>query len=728
MFRDLYSTRGRVHSFRSPLRAYKAMPSTQAQAPDAKLSVHDACVRALDTLGNFPHERQLLLHHPLIGFEELPFIEAIELLHRLTRAQVWPSMNRVRSLLETGEIAPQDWEDACFWPPHHAAPLHEIEPDALRSAYLKSDSSLAPHRSVPSPSLAQSLDGELGTQLVASINRELTQILRDYAVVCQEENPPHSLWSYAEKRLLLRTEGSRSLCIPGTRYRWIDGPEAVLTQMLEALAIPRAEWQLFMLESFWSLPGWSSWLKAHKGQEQAGIEGLSVLALRLATERVKVQSLGRRHGFSLGWNSVHAFLHHRRAGKRNESKPSHGLRPTATFALQSLGLAAWENAWRRRCSDLIAAQPKAREAGNERGRPDFQGVFCIDPRCEPLRTAWERQDAVAIETLSTSGSFTLRPRHLAPDSYPAQEELADRILRELDWGDRYARLILICGHSHPHADPWCSSYLECTACGGFSGAAHAQHAVELLNDPHFRQKLSSQGLMLPADTIFVAGVLRTDRRAVHVLDGQRVPSSHQSDLKQLEQTLDAAARTLAHAEVNSKTVCEHSGGAIKNAGFIIGPRALTYRTDLGGRCFLHSYTSETDADATLLTRIFRGPLAMGIRINLQFYFSSVDPDRWGAGRFTDLESLHPALRLRREDGDLALGIPLDALQRGDEQHEPLRLQVFVAASEAQVHRAFRESPQIARAWRAGWFFLSLIDPVTSAIVPYQGASTPKETF
>ncbi|WP_372625098.1 putative inorganic carbon transporter subunit DabA, partial [Falsiroseomonas sp.] len=70
----------------------------------------------------------------------------------------------------------------------------------------------------------------------------------------------------------------------------------------------------------------------------------------------------------------------------------------------------------------------------------------------------------------------------------------------------HARLVLLIGHgaqlvNNPHA----SAY-HCGACGGQTGEVSARLLASLLNDPETRAGLPAEGIDLPADTRFVAGL------------------------------------------------------------------------------------------------------------------------------------------------------------------------------------------------------------------------------
>ena len=99
-----------------------------------------------------------------------------------------------------------------------------------------------------------------------------------------------------------------------------------------------------------------------------------------------------------------------------------------------------------------------------------------------------------------------------------------------------------------------------------------------------------------------------------------------------------------------------------NAAVVVGPRSLTAGRDLQRRVFLHSYDPVEDRDGAALGAILTGPLVVGHWISTQYYFSSVDPVRHGAGT----KPLHNVVGgigvYEGPGGDLRVGLPLESVQ------------------------------------------------------------------
>ncbi len=271
--------------------------------------------------------------------------------------------------------------------------------------------------------------------------------------------------------------------------------------------------------------------------------------------------------------------------------------------------------------------------------------------------------------------------------------LAEAILSTISL-EPTAPLVVLCGHgSHTVNNPHASS-LDCGACGGAPGGASARIAAAILNDPRVRSGLRERGRHLGEGTWFLAAEHDTSSDTVAVLDRDLVPAAFEPSVARLERDLAVAgARCAAERakrlpgdprRVRSRGLdwaqVRPEWGLAGNAAFVVGPRSITSEVDLGGRVFLHSYESTRDPDGVALETILTAPLVVAQWISSQYYFSTVDPEVFGAGD----KMLHNPVGgigvLRGLGGDLAVGLPRQSVMVGEQlAHQPLRLLAVVQA-------------------------------------------------
>ncbi|MCW5549248.1 MAG: DUF2309 domain-containing protein [Opitutaceae bacterium] len=318
----------------------------------------------------------------------------------------------------------------------------------------------------------------------------------------------------------------------------------------------------------------------------------------------------------------------------------------------------------------------------------------------------------------------------APETRAA---LAAGALKNMGLTKNFARLVLICGHGSASANNPYASGLDCGACGGHAGDVNARLAAATLNDPDVRARLADQGIAIPADSVFLAGLHNTTTDDVALFDLERVPATHQADLAGLRQALalaGAAARrerapslgldpAALPAPVLDATVRARAAdiaqvrpewGLANNAALVAAPRSRTAGLKLDGRVFLHDYDAAADSGDQVLTLILCAPVVVASWINLQYYASRVDPERYGSGN----KVLHNVVGgigvLEGNGGDLKVGLPLQSIHDGEKwMHEPRRLTVYVEAPRERIEAVLGAQPAVRRLFDHRWIHLVALE-------------------
>jgi hypothetical protein len=305
---------------------------------------------------------------------------------------------------------------------------------------------------------------------------------------------------------------------------------------------------------------------------------------------------------------------------------------------------------------------------------------------------------------------------------------AERILRAMSMTGPFARLVLLAGHgsssvNNPHA-----TGLDCGACAGQTGEASARVVAALLNHAAVRRGLLERGIAIPEDTWFLAGLHDTTTDDVRLFDTAGVPDSLAEDLSQLRQWLEQAgdltrmqrAALLGTAGRPDREVAADvrrrsrdwsqvrpEWALANNAAFIAAPRGRSVDTDLGGRAFLHEYQWQTDSGFQILELIMTAPMVVANWINMQYYGSVVDNQRFGSGNKVLHNLVGGAIGvLEGNGGDLRVGLPLQSLHDGKRWvHEPLRLSVFIEAPESAIEGVIARHETVRHLVDNGWLHL-----------------------
>ncbi len=316
-------------------------------------------------------------------------------------------------------------------------------------------------------------------------------------------------------------------------------------------------------------------------------------------------------------------------------------------------------------------------------------------------------------------------------AFPVAEQAArvGGLLRTIGMTGDMAPLVVVLGHGSSSANNPHKSAYDCGACGGHEGHNNARLITMLANRPEVRRELVMQGLTIPDTTWFVGGRHDTCSDTVELLDTDRVPATHQAHLAKAVIWLREAARAgaaercrrfrsaprrpspgVAHRHVRERSVDPAQPrpelGHATNAMAIIGRREATRGLFLDRRAFLISYDSHQDQHGAILAAILAAITPVCVGINLEYYFSRIDFNRYGSGTKLPHNPVGLIGVMEGACGDLRTGLPRQMV----EIHTPVRLAMLVESPVRQLLDAVRGNSDLHRKVSNQWFTLICQEP------------------
>jgi len=332
---------------------------------------------------------------------------------------------------------------------------------------------------------------------------------------------------------------------------------------------------------------------------------------------------------------------------------------------------------------------------------------------------------LAKDTLPHGKAHKVEPAPVADWDAEARIAAAGQVLRAMSLTGNFARLVLIAGHGSGVTNAPHASALQCGACGGHAGDVNARLLAGLLNDSTVRKGLRDQGIEVPDDTMFIAGMHDTVSDKLSLYEDSPLPQ-HASDLARLRSALEAAGK-LAREEragllpraASSESLPKRGGdwselrpewGLAGCAGFIAAPRGRSAGADLGGRVFLHDYDWQADKEFATLEVILTAPVVVASWISLQYHGSAVAPEVFGAGNKLIHNVTGGIGVVEGNGGTLRPGLPMQSVHDGEAlRHEPQRLSVVVEAPTQAISAILDRHEGVKALFDNGWLALMTLD-------------------
>ena len=355
--------------------------------------------------------------------------------------------------------------------------------------------------------------------------------------------------------------------------------------------------------------------------------------------------------------------------------------------------------------------------------------FLPDPRTELTLMRSDESDASLTDNLLPGFSIQEKAERVAG------------VLRPAGLTADLSRIVVVLGHGSTSLNNPHESAHDCGACGGRRGGPNARLFAAMANHPEVRVRLRGLGIEIPADTWFVGGYHDTCNDDVVFFDETAVPATHADDLAFIRAALDEAragnalersrrfeaawadetpARALRHVQERAEHLAEPRPeyGHATNAVAVVGRRSLTRGLFLDRRAFLISYDPIPDVEGHSLAALLgaAGPVCAGI--NLEYYFSFVDNERYGCGTKLPHNVTGLIGVMNGHASDLRTGLPWQMV----EVHEPVRLLLLVEATPERMLQAAFRSAVVRELIENRWIRVATIDPEDGRIHVYRDGS------
>lgn len=337
-----------------------------------------------------------------------------------------------------------------------------------------------------------------------------------------------------------------------------------------------------------------------------------------------------------------------------------------------------------------------------------------------------------VDTDSTLEIHDSESEHYHGYSYREMAERVERVLLSSGLASRpLAPLIVFVGHGSSSVNnPYFAAY-DCGACSGRGGGPNARAVALMGNNPEVRTLLRERGLEIPDTTHFLGALHDTTRDEMQYYDLNALPESHRGRFEELRDhferavALNAKERCGRFATLSPKIDPREAILAVRrrsvsifeprpelnhatNAACIVGRRRLTKGIYLNRRVFLNSYDPTIDPEAEILASILAAVVPVCGGINLEYYFSRMDPQVYGSGSKLPHNIQGLVGVINGTEGDLLTGLPTQMT----EVHDPLRMLFVIEQTPFLTQKAVESNPAIHQWVDNEWIRLLCWDYLT----------------